>query len=188
MHNNGNGELRCPMNREARLIGNNANTGHEKRLNQAIQQPASLQPCPLPLCQVRTCLHHAMAASYIHQPTSNITTCVCSGSTIVQATNKKGKENVDPDDPMEWLHRNDNFVRRCVLTSPTVPSEQSICTNASSVVPPLPTEGTLLHNQIMTFLSTLIIVYNTYRPAFRWNPECRIPGTNTLSSYNLSPT
>ena len=35
-------------------------------------------------------------------------------STVVQAQSEQDKENLIPDDPMEWLHRNDNYVPLCV--------------------------------------------------------------------------
>lgn len=38
--------------------------------------------------------------------------CRTGYSAILQTSSICDKENIDPDDPMEWLHRNHNYVRR----------------------------------------------------------------------------
>ncbi|KAF0929075.1 hypothetical protein E2562_015190 [Oryza meyeriana var. granulata] len=47
--------------------------------------------------------------STIGQGSLYVTVC----STILQAPGVADKENIDPDNPMDWLHRNDKYKRRC---------------------------------------------------------------------------
>ena len=52
-------------------------------------------------------------------------------STVVQAPSIEYDENVDPNEPTDWLHRNVNYERRC-RSEDTFPSLPAICTKGAS--------------------------------------------------------
>ncbi|RLN29788.1 hypothetical protein C2845_PM05G23010 [Panicum miliaceum] len=64
-------------------------------------------------------------------------TSVTGVSTVVLTPSLEDKENLIPDDPMEWLHRNDNFVPRRISGDPAIASDHSICTTGPSTRAPL---------------------------------------------------
>ncbi|KAG2571052.1 hypothetical protein PVAP13_7KG062700 [Panicum virgatum] len=60
-------------------------------------------------------------------------------STVVQT---EDKENLDPDDPIEWLHRNDNYVPvRVTSYSTTTNSGNSSFMNRPSSIATVPSQG-----------------------------------------------
>ena len=74
------------------------------------------------------CSHYFFFDEFSGSPLCQQSVFPTANRTIVQTHNMVGKENTELDDPMDWLHRNDVYVRRPIIVSPTFVSPHSTST------------------------------------------------------------
>ena len=81
-------------------------------------------------------------------------------STVLQTPIVEDKENLIPDDSMEWLNRNDNYVPvRVTGYSRTTTSDHSICVNGPAINSTVTYQGGLLLRFHALYFTLRIFIY-----------------------------